>query len=110
MSIRILAPTRTLLAAVLSTVFLVACGSGVKVRTDVDPSANLGQYQTYDFFSQMGIEQTSYPNLLGQHFREAIGAEMDRRGYQKSAAPQVPAPFRRRSGANAQARRNRRMA
>ena len=89
MSIRILAPTRTLLAAVLCTAFLVACAPSVKVRTDVDPSANLGGYQTYDFFSQMGIEQTTYPNLLGQHFREAIGAEMERRGYQKSAAPQL---------------------
>lgn len=86
---RTLALTRSLLAAALCGLFLIACGSGVTVRADVDPSVDLGQYQTYDFFSQMGIEQTSYPNLLGQHFREAISAQMDSRGYRKSAAPQL---------------------
>ena len=78
-----------LLAAALCGLLLAGCAPSVKVRSDVDPNVDLRQYQTYDFFSQLGIEQSSYPNLLGQHFREAIGGQMDSRGYRKSQAPQL---------------------
>jgi len=89
MRIQTLAVTRSLLIAALCGLFLVSCGSGVKVRSDFDPSVDMRVYRTYDFFSQMGIEQTSYPNLLGQHFREAISGQMDSRGFRKSAAPHL---------------------
>ena len=78
-----------LIIAALLAILLAACSTPVKVRSDVDPNVDLSQFQTYDFFSQMGIEQTTYPNLLGQHFREAISGQMDSRGYRKSATPQL---------------------
>ena len=49
----------------------------------------MGQYKTYDFFSQMGIEGDGYSNLLGQHFRDAISSQMKSRGYSQSATPQL---------------------
>jgi hypothetical protein len=73
----------------LLAALLAACAPSVKVRSDADPGVDLRQYQTYDFFSQMGIEGDSYSNLLGQHFRDAISAQMDSRGYRKSATPQL---------------------
>jgi hypothetical protein len=76
-------------AAALAAVLLAACAPSVKVRSDADPGVDLRQYQTYDFFSQMGIEGDSYSNLLGQHFRAAIGSQMDARGYRKSETPQL---------------------
>ena len=76
-------------AAALAAVLLAACAPSVKVRSDADPGVDLRQYQTYDFFSQMGIEGDSYSNLLGQHFRAAIGSQMDARGYRKSGTPQL---------------------
>lgn len=79
----------TALVAVLTTALLMACSPSVKVRSDVDPGVNMRQFQTYDFFSQMGVEGDSYSNLVGSHFRDAISAQMDTRGYQKSDTPQL---------------------
>lgn len=77
------------LAIVAAGLLSLGCAPSVKVRSDADPSVNMSQYQTYDFFSQMGIEGENYSNLLGQHFRDAIGTQMDSRGYRKSETPQL---------------------
>lgn len=77
------------LASVVAASLLVGCAPSVKVRSDADPTVNMSQYQTYDFFSQMGIEGENYSNLLGQHFRDAISAQMESRGYRKSETPQL---------------------
>jgi len=77
------------LLAVLAALLLTACAPSVKVRSDADPGVDMRQYQSYDFFSQMGVEGDNYSNLLGRHFRDAISAQMDARGYRKSDAPQL---------------------
>jgi hypothetical protein len=59
------------------------------VRSDVDPGTDMSQFQTYGFFSQMGIEGDGYSNLLGRHFREAISSQMDSRGFSQSQTPQL---------------------
>jgi hypothetical protein len=68
---------------------MVGCAPSVKVRSDVDPGVNMSQYQTYDFFSQLGVEGNNYSNLVGRHFRDAISSQMDVRGYSKSGTPQL---------------------
>lgn len=77
------------LSVALVLLSLAACAPSVKVRSDADPGVNMGQYQTYDFFSQMGIEGESYSNLLGRHFRDAISEQMAARGYTQSSSPQL---------------------
>ena len=77
------------IAVAVMAIALSACAPSVKVRSDTDPGVNMGQYKTYDFFSQMGIEGDGYSNLLGQHFRDAISSQMNARGYTKSASPQL---------------------
>lgn len=77
------------LAAMAVAAFLTACAPSVKVRSDTDPGVDMRQYQTYGFFSQMGVEGDNYSNLLGRHFRDAISAQMDARGYSKSETPQL---------------------
>jgi len=77
------------LACVGAGLLLAGCAPSVKVRSDTDPTVNMNQYQTYDFFSQMGIEGENYSNLVGQHFRDAISSQMEQRGFQKSATPQL---------------------
>jgi hypothetical protein len=79
----------TFFASVLTLVVLSACAPSVKVRSDADPSINISKFQTYGFFSQMGIEGDNYSNLLGQHFRAAIASQMDRRGFTQSGSPQL---------------------
>jgi hypothetical protein len=81
--------TRYLFVAVFSVLLLAACSPSVKVRSDTDPGVNMGQYQTFNFFSQMGIEGENYSNLLGQHFRDAIYSQMTSRGYAQSGSPQL---------------------
>jgi hypothetical protein len=77
------------LAGAVLSVLLAACAPSVKVRSDADPNVNLRQYQTYGFFSQLGVEGDNYSNLLGQHFRGAIAGQMDRRGFTQSSSPQL---------------------
>jgi len=77
------------LAPVLASLLLVGCAPSIKVRSDTDPTVNMSQYQTYNFFNQMGVEGENYSNLLGQHFRDAISAQMESRGYRASETPQL---------------------
>jgi len=86
----VLTPAWPILAAAVAAVMLLAgCAPSVKVRSDADPEVNMGQYQTYDFFSQLGVEGDSYSNLVGRHFRDAISAQMEARGYSRSDSPQL---------------------
>ncbi len=80
---------RFLFVAIASALLLAACAPSVKVRSDTDPGVNMGQYKTYNFFSQMGIEGENYSNLLGQHFRDAISAQMRSRGFTQAGSPQI---------------------
>ena len=78
-----------LVAAGAVAMLLAGCAPSVKVRSDTDPDVNLSQYQTYGFFSQLGVEGDSYSNLVGRHFRDAISGQMEARGYSKSESPQL---------------------
>jgi len=77
------------LASVAMITLLAACAPSVKVRSDADPSIDFRQFQSYGFFSQMGIEGDNYSNLLGQHFRAAVAAQMDARGFTQTSTPQL---------------------
>jgi hypothetical protein len=90
MKINVIQPSfRTLVLAVIFALCIVGCTPSVQVRSDADPGVNMANYQTYNFFSQLGIEGENYSNLLGQHFRSAISVEMDSRGFTQSNTPQL---------------------
>ena len=80
---------KSVLALAALAVLLSACSPSVKVRSDADPGVDMRQFQTYDFFSQMGVEGDNYSNLLGQHFRDAISSQMNTRGFTQSGSPQL---------------------
>jgi hypothetical protein len=75
--------------ALVAALLVAACSPSVKVRSDSNPDVDLRQFQTYGFFSQMGVEGENYSNLLGQHFRDAISSQMNSRGFKQSASPQL---------------------
>ena len=77
-------------AIAAAAMLLAGCAPSVKVRSDADPDVNLGKYQTYDFFSQLGVEGDSYSNLVGRHFRDAISVQMEARGYSQHLPGSVP--------------------
>jgi hypothetical protein len=68
---------------------LTACASSTKIQSDYDRSVDFSQYKTYGYFSPMGIENPNYSSLLGQMFRDAIDAQMQARGYVRSANPDL---------------------
>jgi hypothetical protein len=80
---------KSFLVVAIMAVFMVACAPSVKVRSDVDPTVNLSHFQTYGFFSQLGVEGENYSGLLGQHFRSAIATQMNKRGFSQSGSPQL---------------------
>jgi hypothetical protein len=77
------------LLMVITAFLLGACSSGLTVRSDQDPSANFGQYRTFNFFDPMGIEGGYNSPIFGELFREAITREMTERGYSLSANPDL---------------------
>ncbi|MEE8340087.1 MAG: DUF4136 domain-containing protein, partial [Xanthomonadales bacterium] len=80
---------QSFIGVVILAVFLAACAPSVKVRSDADPTVDFSQYQTYGFFSQMGVEGDNYSGLLGQHFRGSVSSQLDRRGFKQSDSPEL---------------------
>jgi len=78
--LKILAGVSFALLALLTA----ACTTGLKVRSDADPSADFSQYRTFNFFDPMGIEGGYNSPIFGELFREAITRELSQRGYRKA--------------------------
>ena len=75
--------------AVFLTLALSACSSGLTVRSEMDPTVDFGDYQTYNFFEPMGIEEGYNSPIFGEHYRSAIGGEMQRRQYTVADEPDL---------------------
>ena len=73
----------------LSVLFLSACASGPKVRSDIAPGVDFSQYKSFNFFEPLSIESKEYSALIGDHFRHAIRREMLARGYEESTEPDL---------------------
>jgi len=74
---------------IISAIALTSCASGLKVRSDIDPTANFSQYTTYNFFEPMGIEGGYNSPIFGEHFRSALGNELARTRYQTADRPDL---------------------
>jgi len=77
------------LQAVCAAAVLASCSSGLAVRSDEDPGADFGSYQTWNFFEPMGIEGGYNSPIYGELFREAITREMTERGYRLAKTPDL---------------------
>ena len=77
---------------VASLVFLAAVTSGCatdNIRSDYDPSADFGQYETFDFFPDAGPDDTNYQSFFSRYMVAAISREMEARGYTRSEDPDI---------------------
>ena len=79
----------SVVAGLLVLALLSACSSGLTVRSEIDPTADFKQFKTYNFFDPMGIESGYNSPIFGEHYRAAIGGEMNRRGYRVSDEPDL---------------------
>ena len=80
---------RPVFLLVAMAALLSACSSGLKVRSDIDPSADFSQYKTYNFFEPMGIEGGLNSPIFGEHYRAALSSELGQRGYTKADNPDL---------------------
>ena len=74
------------LGALLS---ISACSSAPDIRAQHDPTADFGQYKTYNFYADAGPDNTNYQGLFTQYMVVAIDREMQSRGYQKTDDPDL---------------------
>ena len=79
----------SLLLVAAAALLLTACTSGPDIKADYDPSVDFAQYQTFNFYKPMGIENPNYSSIIGQMFRDAITREMEKRGYTLSDNPDL---------------------
>ena len=68
---------------------LASCASKPTIKSDYDHTIDFGQYKTYGFFNPMGVENPNYSSIYGSIFRDAIGKEMESRGYIQSDNPDL---------------------
>ena len=78
-----------LVALTAAALLLAGCASGPAIETDYDHTVDFTKYRTYGFFNPMGIENPNYSSIYGSIFRDAIGKEMDSRGYTQSDNPDL---------------------
>lgn len=79
--------------ALLVVASVAACSSGGKLRSDYDPGADFGAYQTWNFIADAGPDYAGYESLFTQYMLEAITIEMEQRGYRKSDNPDLLVNF-----------------
>ncbi|MDP9198321.1 MAG: DUF4136 domain-containing protein [Pseudomonadota bacterium] len=77
---------------------VVACAAPTPViRSQTDPGANLGNYQTFGYFDELPDQQAPYDSFVDQHIKNAITREMEARGYRKEVNGQLLVNFHRQS-------------
>ena len=86
---RVLIKLSRLLLTAVAVALLAGCASKPTIQSDYDPSVDFSDYKTYCFFSPMGIENPNYSSIYGSIFRDAIGKEMESRGYVLSDNPDL---------------------
>ena len=82
-------PSSFFIIAMFLALMLSACSSGLTVRSEMDPTVDFGEYRSYNFFEPMGIEGGYNSPIFGEHFRSAIGGEMERRQYTVADEPDL---------------------
>lgn len=64
---------------------LAACASGPTIHSDYDRSADFSAYRTYAYVNELGTDRAGYSTLITNHFKRAVGHELEARGYRYDA-------------------------
>ncbi len=60
---------------------LAGCATGPTIRTDFDPEANFGNYQSWAFYQPIAMEESGYSTFLTDRIKTDVRREMQARGY-----------------------------
>jgi len=81
-------------AAMLGLALVAGCASGPDIRSDYDHSADFSSYETYGFADELGTDRAGYSTLITEHFKRAVGKELEARGYRyEESNPDLLANF-----------------
>jgi Domain of unknown function (DUF4136) len=67
--------------AALVLLALAGCASTPRIAVDSRPNTDFAAYKTYAFVTQPGTDREGYTTILTGHFKAALQAEMQARGY-----------------------------
>lgn len=74
------------LAALCCLALLAGCATGPRITTDSDPRADFSTYRTWAFYSPLAVEKDGYETQDSEIMKNAVRAEMERRGYRYTDA------------------------
>jgi len=78
----------------VAAAMLAGCGTPAPtIRSGEDPGANFALYNTWGFVPELDSEEFGYESLLVQYLKEAVGKEMEARGYRRSDNPDLLVNF-----------------
>jgi Domain of unknown function (DUF4136) len=81
---------RVLFIAAAAVLMSACAASGPKVRTDRDPTADLGSYKTFGFYDQLLGDRARYSSIMSNRLRAATIEQMSKLGYTYDVrAPQL---------------------
>lgn len=77
----------------LAALVLAAGCSSPKLVTNLDPGTDTSAYRTYGFVSELGTDGQEYSSLLSQFLKDATTRELEARGFEPSASPDLLVNF-----------------
>ena len=72
---------------------VAACSSGPTIRADGDPSVDLASYKSFGFFDKLATDKSKYSTMITTRLKDATRRELQKRGYEESAQPQLLVNF-----------------
>ena len=67
--------------ALVAALVLAACATGPRVRTDYDPTADFGKFQSWGFYTPIAMEESGYSSWISDRIKDNVRREMEARGY-----------------------------
>ena len=81
------------LAAVAAGLLLAGCASQPQTYSSADQSVDFRAYQTYGFMSELKTDGEDYQSIESTYLKNAVAREMEKRGFSKSAKPDLLVNF-----------------
>ena len=77
----------------LASLSLGGCISTPEVRVNTDENADFSVYRSYAFINPLGTDKAGYTTLVTQYLKNAVGQELEKRGYIYSDEPDLLVNF-----------------
>ena len=79
-----------LITSVAAATLIASCSSGPKIYVNEDPNGSFDKYKTYNYEGTLGTdEQKGYRSVFSNYLINAMDREMQSRGYQLAADPDL---------------------